>query len=157
MARQIVLEFPFAPPPELRKNSHGANRWAIKEAKDRLKELAMAQLLNLGYGPSEAHAGDWQAAEVQYVSFFCGKPIDGVEFATGMGAALDCLSPEKINHRGGTYYVNPGIGLLVDDSPEYVTCQPAKYVRVKTRKEVKTIMIISEISETEWTWKGERT
>ena len=114
----------------------------------------MEQLRTLGYSPSNVHTEAWWAAEVQYVSFFCGKAIDGVEFAVGMGAALDCFTPEKYMKRGNSEWIEPGIGLLPDDSKEYVRCLPTKYKRVPHKTDVKTLMIVTEISETEWEWAG---
>ena len=152
---QITLVLPYAPPDVLRKNSHGGSHWTKKSsAKNAMKEEVMLQLMAFGHSPSESHTEAWQAAEVQYVSFFCGKAIDGVEFAVGMGAALDCLTPEKIMHRGSQSWVEPGIGLLPDDSFEFVRCLPTKYQRVKHRKDVKTLMIIRKIKSTDWQWPG---
>ena len=106
----------------------------------------MVQLLDL----PEGQRNGWKAAQVEYVSYFCGRPIDAIEFATGMAPAADCLTPEKITMRGGKHYVEPGIGMLPDDSPAHVVCLPTKYVRVKTRKEVQTIMVVTEIEQTSW-------
>lgn len=149
--RQIVIEIPYTPPGALRKNSHGANRWAAKEARDLIQADTMVCLSALGYSSSTVHIRDgWWAAEVQYISFYCGKPIDSTEFATGMAPVLDCFTPEKINHRSIRKYVMPGIGLLPDDSPEYVRCLPTKYRRVPHKTDIKTLMIVTEITETEW-------
>jgi len=145
---QFILEFPYAPPPELRKNNHGANRWKIKEAKDVVRADAMRQLLDI----PEGSYSDVKAVSVQYVSYFCGRPIDATEFATGMAPALDCLSPEKRTQRRGRWYVQPGIGMIEDDSPEFVLPLPTKYVKVPHRKDVKTLMLITRIDETFWEW-----
>ena len=153
MSDTIVLTFPFVPPSELRKNNQGANRFAISAAKNKVKAEAMLQLAALGYGPSRAYLGVWRAAQVQYVSFFSGTPIDATEFATGMGAAVDCLSPEKIVLSANPY-VRPGIGLLPDDNPSFVVCLPTKYRRVK-KADIKTVMIVTEIEATEWEYEGE--
>lgn len=154
MMRQIILSLPYAPPDALRKNTHGPNHWTNKsDAKNAMKNEVMLQLRDLGYEPSVVHTEAWWAAEVQYISFFCGKAIDGVEFAVGMGAALDCLTPEKYMKRGRSEWVEPGIGLLPDDSFEFVRCLPTKYVRVPHRKDIKTLMIVTEIESTAWEWK----
>ncbi len=152
--RQIVIEIPYAPPDVLRKNSHGSSHWTAKSsAKNALKAEVMLQLRDLGYSSSDVHTEAWWAAEVTYVSFYCGKAIDGVEFAVGMGAALDCLTPEKYMKRGNSEWVEPGIGLLPDDSFEFVRCLPTKFKRMKKRTEIKTLMIVTEIEETSWEWK----
>ena len=69
---------------------------------------------------------------IKYIAYYCGKPIDSDNLVMGMKYAQDTLVKEKI---------------IEDDSPIYVQGLATEYHRVKTKKEVKLIMEVTEIEE----------
>ena len=109
---------------DLRGNSRA--HWAAKiKPKKALQVETMIKL-------REVEAMPMSKVQIRYIAYYCGKPIDHDNLIMGMKYAQDMLVKAKI---------------VKDDSPTYVKGDETEYHRVKTKKEVKLIMEVTEIEE----------
>ena len=115
---KFSIEYDHMPDKALRGNSRA--HWAAKlEPKEALQVETMIKLREVGAMP-------------MIKAYYCGKPIDSDNLIMGMKYAQDTLVKEKI---------------IEDDSPIYVQGLATEYHRVKTKKEVKLIMEVTEIED----------
>ncbi len=119
---KFQIEYDHMPHKDLRGNSRA--HWAakIKPKKD-LQVETMIKLREVGAMPMSK-------VKIRYIVYYCGKPIDSDNLIMGMKYAQDMLAIE---------------GIIEDDNPYYVKEIATEYHQVKTRKEVKLIMEVTEI------------
>ncbi len=119
---KFQIEYDHMPHKDLRGNSRA--HWAakIKPKKD-LQVETMIKLREVGAMPMSK-------VKIRYIVYYCGRPIDADNLIMGMKHAQDMLAIE---------------GIIEDDNPYYVKEIATEYHQVKTRKEVKLIMEVTEI------------
>ena len=119
---KFSIEYDHMPHKDLRGNSRA--HWAakIKPKKD-LQVETMIKLREVGATPMSK-------VKIRYIVYYCGRPIDADNLIMGMKHAQDMLAIE---------------GIIEDDNPYYVKEIATEYHQVKTRKEVKLIMEVTEI------------
>ena len=121
---KFQIEYDHMPHRDLRGNSRA--HWAAKiKPKKALQVETMIKL-------REVEAMPMSKVQIRYIAYYCGKPIDHDNLIMGMKYAQDMLVKAKI---------------VKDDSPTYVKGDETEYHRVKTKKEVKLIMEVTEIEE----------
>jgi len=121
---KFSIEYDHMPDKALRGNSRAY--WAAKlTPKKALQVETMIKLREVGAMPMSK-------VRIKYIAYYCGHPIDHDNLIMGMKYAQDMLVEE---------------GIIEDDSPTYVKGDETEYHRVKTRKEVKLIMEVTEIEE----------
>ena len=121
---KFQIEYDQMPHKDLRGNSRA--QW-FKKIRPK-KDLQMETMIKL----REVNPVPMSKVQIRYIAYYCGKPIDADNLIMGMKHAQDVLAIE---------------GIIEDDNPTYVTLAPPEYHRVKTRKEVKLIMEVTEIEE----------
>jgi Holliday junction resolvase RusA-like endonuclease len=121
---KFSIEYDHMPHKDLRGNSRA--HWAakIKPKKD-LQVETMIKLREVGAMPMSK-------VKIRYIVYYCGRPIDADNLIMGMKHAQDMLAIE---------------GIIEDDNPYYVKEIATEYHQVKTRKEVKLIMEVTEIED----------
>ena len=121
---KFSIEYDHMPDKALRGNSRA--HWAAKlKPKEALQVETMIKLREVGAMPMSK-------VRIKYIAYYCGKPIDSDNLIMGMKYAQDMLAIE---------------GIIEDDNPTYVQGLATEYHQVKTRKEVKLIMEVTEIEE----------
>ena len=121
---KFSIEYDHMPHKDLRGNSRA--HWAAKlKPKEALQVETMIKLREVGAMPMSK-------VRIKYIAYYCGKPIDSDNLIMGMKYAQDMLAIE---------------GIIEDDNPTYVQGLATEYHQVKTRKEVKLIMEVTEIEE----------
>ena len=120
---KFSIEYDHMPDKALRGNSR-ANHWGQKQTPK--KALQVETMIKL----REVDPPPMGKVQVRYIAYYCGTAIDHDNLVTGMKYAQDMLVKEEI---------------IKDDSPTYVKGAATEYHRVKTRKEVKLIMEVTEI------------
>ena len=121
---KFQIEYDQMPHKDLRGNSRA--QW-FKKIRPK-KDLQMETLIKL----REVNPVPMSKVQIRYIAYYCGKPIDSDNLIMGMKYAQDMLVKE---------------GIIEDDSPIYVQGLATEYHQVKTRKEVKLIMEVTEIEE----------
>ena len=121
---KFSIEYDQMPHRDLRGNSRA--HWGQKlKAKEALQDETLIKL-------REVNPPSMGKIQIRYIAYYCGLPIDHDNLIMGMKYAQDMLVKEKI---------------VKDDSPTYVKGDETEYHRVKTKKEVKLIMEVTEIEE----------
>ena len=121
---KFSIEYDHMPDKALRGNSRA--HWAAKlKPKEALQIETKIKLREVGAMPMSK-------VRIKYIAYYCGKPIDSDNLIMGMKYAQDMLAIE---------------GIIEDDNPTYVQGLATEYHRVKTKKEVKLIMEVTEIEE----------
>ena len=119
---KFSIEYDQMPHRDLRGNSRA--HWDQKlKAKEALQDETLIKL-------REVEAMPMSKVQIRYIAYYCGKPIDSDNLIMGMKYAQDMLVEGKI---------------IKDDNPTYVQGPLTEYHRVKTKKEVKLIMEVTEI------------
>ena len=137
MLPTLTIEFP-CPPAVLRGNSRGSTRGAVMGRHQVGKTFRNDRIMQLrqeiiDHEAARFHRG-WGAPDftqgivIQYTQHYWRKPVDADNILMGLKSVQDALR---------------AIG-LPDDSPEWVTVLPVKYVRVQHRDEAKVVMQITE-------------
>ena len=122
--KRFQIEYDHMPDKALRGNSRA--HWAAKiKPKEALQDETMFKLRTV-------RAPAMDKVRIKYIAYYCGKPIDSDNLIMGMKYAQDMLVEGKI---------------IKDDNPTYVQGLATEYHRVKTKKEVKLIMEVTEIEE----------
>ena len=121
---KFQIEYDQMPHRDLRGNSR-AHRGEKLKAKEALQDETMFKLRMV-------RAPAMDKVRIKYIAYYCGKPIDSDNLIMGMKYAQDMLVEGKI---------------IKDDNPTYVQGPLTEYHRVKTKKEVKLIMEVTEIEE----------
>ena len=121
---KFSIEYDHMPHKDLRGNSRA--HWAAKIKPK--KDLQVETMIKL----REVEAMPMSKVQIRYIAYYCGKPIDADNLIMGMKHAQDVLAIE---------------GIIEDDNPTYVKEIATEYHQVKTRKEVKLIMEVTEIEE----------
>ena len=117
----LRIEYPYMPPKELRGNS--STRWQQKSGvKNQFQDATIFRL-------REQNPEPMKKVNVKYIAYWCGQKIDPDNLIIGMKYALDCLTIE---------------GIIKDDNSDFVQSITPEYHQVKTRKEVKLIMEVTE-------------
>jgi len=119
---KFSIEYDHMPHKDLRGNSRA--HWAAKIKPK--KDLQVETMIKL----REVEAMPMSKVKIRYIAYYCGKPIDADNLIMGMKHAQDVLAIE---------------GIIEDDNPYYVKEIATEYHQVKTRKEVKLIMEVTEI------------
>jgi Holliday junction resolvase RusA-like endonuclease len=121
---KFQIEYDHMPDKALRGNSRA--HWAAKlKPKKDLQVETMIKLREVGAMPMSK-------VKIRYIVYYCGRPIDADNLIMGMKHAQDMLAIE---------------GIIEDDNPYYVKEIATEYHQVKTRKEVKLIMEVTEIED----------
>jgi len=120
---KFQIEYDHMPDKALRGNSR-ANHWGQKiKPKKVLQIETMIKLREVDPPPMDK-------INIKYFVYYCGKPIDHDNLIMGMKYAQDMLVEE---------------GIIKDDNPTYIKGAATEYHRVKTKKEIKLIMEVTEI------------